>query len=47
MLLFFSKEATTLTGGSSKQNSSPMTDYSRYNCYGGESREGNIKSKSS
>ena len=47
MLLFFSKEATTLTGGSSKQNSSSMTDYSRYNCYGGESSEGNIKSKSS
>ena len=46
MLLFFSKKkAATLTGGSSKKNSSPMTDNSRNNCYGGESREGNIKSK--
>ena len=33
------QKATTLTGGSSKQNY-PMTDHSRYNCYEGESREG-------
>lgn len=46
MLLFCSEKATTLTvRGSSKQNQSPMTDHSRYNCYEGESREGNIKSK--
>ena len=45
MLLFCSKKATTLTGGSSKQNSRPMTDYSRYNCNGGESLERVMSSK--
>ena len=39
----FTKILGSQKGGSSKQNSRPMTDYSRYNCYAGESREGNVK----
>ena len=45
MILFFSKKSNHSDRRIKQKNSSPMTDNSRNNCYGGESREGNIKSK--